>query len=240
MKTVRSRVLQDSRVQSRISVQIYCRLKIDEYERRVLMLDVSQGGAFLTATFPYGQDKILDRGSKISITIETEHLEKPLTLKGTIRRSNSAMSEFGTVGQFGIEFEDPPLALLRLISALSKNNRKQVRVFTQMECQFISDDKGYKAHVLNLFQEGAIFSSRFLPAPQNKILIVFESDLLKSPLTAKGTVTRNVTSDNEETGQFEVAFENPSDELIRFISALSAERNENEDELSRKKYEHVA
>ena len=125
MDTVRSRVLQDSRKQSRISVQIECRFESEEVEYEALMLDLSQGGTFLSSTAISGNKDFPDQESKISITLATDHLKTPLTLKGTIKRSVSAMSEFGKVGQFGIEFDDPPLALLRLISVLSRAERNK-------------------------------------------------------------------------------------------------------------------
>ena len=128
METVRSRIFQDYRKQSRISVQIECQLKSDREEYEALMLDLSQGGAFLTSTSPLERKDIPTQESKVYITVATDHLRTPLTLKGTIKRSVNAMSEFGSVAKFGIEFDDPPLSLLRLISALSRAERVKKQV----------------------------------------------------------------------------------------------------------------
>ena len=47
------------------------------------------------------------------MTFEADGLETPLTLKGTVALSSA--SEHGKDGQFGVEFEHPPMEeLLRL------------------------------------------------------------------------------------------------------------------------------
>jgi hypothetical protein len=127
------------------------------------------------------------------------------------------MSEFGRVGQFGIEFEDPPLALLRLISLLSKNRRNQSRVYTKMECLFISDDRGYSALIQDLSHAGALLSSTFIPALQSKILIMLETGKLEVLLTLKGKVVRSLKSDYREMDQFMVEFEDPPQEFLDLI-----------------------
>ena len=125
METAKSRVLQDSRKQSRVFVQIECRFESDEKEYDALMLDLSQGGALLASTFLPDEKNIPSQENKITITIEgIDVLKAPLALSGTIRRSNVGMSEFGKMAQFGIEFENSPLELLRLIGAMSKAKPK--------------------------------------------------------------------------------------------------------------------
>jgi hypothetical protein len=91
-----------------------CLFVYDDMGYNAQILDLSLEGAFLSSTFlPALQSKVL-------IMPVTDFLKTPLTLKGTIRHSVCAESEFGKVIKYGIEFEDPPLALLRLISAMSK------------------------------------------------------------------------------------------------------------------------
>jgi hypothetical protein len=82
------------------------------------MLDLSQEGAFLSSTFLPAQK------SKIFITLQADCLKAPLSLKGTVMRGFSAMSDQGKVDQFGVEFENPPLDLIRLISTLSAERNK--------------------------------------------------------------------------------------------------------------------
>jgi hypothetical protein len=137
MKTAKNRIFQDARKQARILVQMDCRFESDNKEYGAIMLDLSQGGMLLSSTFlPHEQD-LPSCENKVSITIEAEHgLKAPLTLKGTIKRSNIGMSEFGKIAQLGIEFEHTSLELLRLISALSRKPAQTVQdtpVFPKFE-----------------------------------------------------------------------------------------------------------
>jgi hypothetical protein len=141
MRTAESRILQDSRKLSRISVQVACRYISDEKEYESLMLDLSQGGALLSSVFLPHEEEFPVQDNKISITIEDENnLKAPLKLDGTIRRSNIGMSEFGKVVQFGIEFENTPLALLRFISALSKPRPKAQDTIAHKKLEVVSFD----------------------------------------------------------------------------------------------------
>jgi hypothetical protein len=88
-----------------------------EYE--ALMLDLSQEGAFLSSAF------LPAPKTTIFLTLNADCLKKPLELKGTVLRGVSAMSEHGRVGQFGVEFENPSLDLIRLISAISAGYNKR-------------------------------------------------------------------------------------------------------------------
>ena len=126
----------------------------DDKEYGALMLDLSKGGAFLSSTLlppkvfesesfvmvvqdtaiksdekthgdPYPQEEVhLDKKSKISITIEGEEPEDPLTISGEIRHSAINISEFGKLARFGIEFENTPHEFLQLLTALSVNSGK--------------------------------------------------------------------------------------------------------------------
>jgi hypothetical protein len=126
MNKIKSRVVQDSRKQSRIFAQIECRFESDEKEYDALMLDVSQGGALISSTFLPHEKNLPVEENDISVTIEYGGaLKAPLTLKAKIRRSNIGMSEFGKVAQFGVEFDNTPLELLRLIAALQKPRPKE-------------------------------------------------------------------------------------------------------------------
>jgi len=224
---IKSRVLQDIRKQSRISVQMECRFKSDDIENDcgALMLDLSQGGALLSSTLLPNQEGIPDEESKISITLQDGSLKAPLTLKGTVKRSTIGMSEYGKVAQFGVEFEDTPLALLRLISTLSSNGRRKLsRVSANMNCRFRSDDKEYNARIFDLSQNSAILSSTFIPALKSEIFMIL--DYPGTPLTIKGIVVGGAISGHgkEEEGQFEVEFENAPPELSRLINTLSTKR----------------
>lgn len=222
MDRVQNRILQDQRRQSRIAVQMECRFKSNEKEYGALMLDLSQGGALLSSTFLPEQGDFPVQENKISITLETSNLKAPLTLSGTIKRSSIGMSEYGKVAQFGVEFENTPLDLLRLISALSAR-RKTAPVSLQMKCRFISGDNEYEAVLVNLSKEGARLSSAFLPSQQSKISIYFKTDNMEAPMTLEGTVARKEASEGDSV--FGVEFENPPQGLSQVISALAAERN---------------
>ena len=134
MGVKQSHVLQDRRRLSRISTKMVCRFSADRHEGdyEALMLDLSAEGAFLSSAFlPAPQ-------SKVFITLVADCLKEPLTLEGTVmrnvdetplmlqatvRRSISAASEYGGVCQFGVEFENPPPGLTRLISSISEEHR---------------------------------------------------------------------------------------------------------------------
>jgi hypothetical protein len=242
MGTAQNRVLQDRRRLSRISVQMECRFKSnDDKEYGALMLDLSQGGTLLSSTlpsqesfpawgsppdeeefFPVKEEDFPNKESKISITFETGGLKVPMTLKGTIRRSTVGMSEYGKVAQLGVEFENTPLELLRLISILSR--RKTSRVSTKIECGFRSGDNEYAARIIDLSSEGALISSAFIPAKTSKVFITPQADGLEAPMTIEGTVTHCKAPVEGENGQFGVKFDNPTLELLQFISTLSAGR----------------
>jgi len=237
-----SRVLQDRRKLSRISVQMECRFKSEDKEYGALVLDLSQSGALISSTLLPAEESIFvlehnppndgnfpARESKISITVEANELKMPLTLNGTIKRSAIGMSEYGRVAQFGVEFEHTPLELLRLISILS-SRRKQARISTKMRCWYVSDDKEYEATMLDISKNGALLSSMFLPAPKNKIVITLQTDILEAPLTLPGIVVRSAMSRHWEGGQFGVEFENPPSELSRLVNAISSERKFNNKE----------
>ena len=122
-KTI-SRVLKDNRTQSRVFINMECRFEVDGREYNALMLDLSQGGALLSTTLNLSDD-IPVAQSKVSLTLnEGDILKAPMVLKGTIIRSGIGISDFGKVAKLGIEFEETPLALLRLISVLSKPVKK--------------------------------------------------------------------------------------------------------------------
>ena len=120
MGNPKSRVLKDIRKHSRISVDMDCRLKSKDSDYKVIMLDISLCGAAISGTFQSSREDIPANGSKVFITLENSYLKKPLTLAGTIKNSRIGMSKQGKEVKFGIKFEDTPLGLLRLISALAQ------------------------------------------------------------------------------------------------------------------------
>jgi len=234
MEKAQNRVLQDRRRLSRLSVQMECRLKSEDKEYGALMLDLSQGGTLISSTLPPSQENLVtynrsrDKGndfpaeeSKISITLEAGSLKGPMTLSGTIKRSSIGMSEYGKVAQFGVEFENTPLELLRLISKLSAR-RKPSRAPAQMECLYRLGGEEYQARIIELSLESALLYSAVVPVRKSKVFIIIEADNMESPLTIEGMVTRTAASGQGEEGQFEVEFEAPPPELRMFINALSA------------------
>ena len=243
MGTVQNRVLQDRRRLSRISVQMECRFISNDKEYGALILDLSQGGALISSALlspnedipndenPTVQEiisvsdgNIPATESKIYITLEASGLKAPLTLKGKIRRSSIGMSEYGKVAQFGIEFENTPLELLRLISLLS-SRRKASRISTQIECRFKFDDTDHVARILDLSKDGALLSSTFIPAQSGKVSITLQAEGLEKPLMFEGMVKRNAEVEQGEEGQFGVEFETAIPELSQLIRALSADRH---------------
>ena len=224
MDKVQNRVLQDQRRQSRISVQMECKFKSKDKEYGALMLDLSQGGTLLSSTFLPDQGDLPAQENKISIILDTERLKTPLTLEGTIKRSSIGMSEYGKVAQFGVEFENTPLDLLRLISALSAR-RKASRVSLQMKCQFSSGNKEHEAVLIDLSLGGALLSASSLPDQQSKVSITLQAEDMETPLSLEGTVSRRAVAEAEENDKFGVEFEDPPPELSRLISALIDERN---------------
>ncbi|MDR0310295.1 MAG: PilZ domain-containing protein [Acidobacteriota bacterium] len=236
MGTAQSRVLQDRRRLSRISVQMECRFKANDQEYGALMLDLSQGGTLISSTllspeetlspqdnFSVKNKNFPEQENKISITLEAGGLKVPMTLKGTIRRSSIGMSEYGRVAQFGVEFEHTPLELLRLISVLS-SRRKTSRFPTQIECRFSSDGKEYTAQILDLSDKGAFLSSAFIPVKDSKVSITIRVG--EESLTLEGTVTR--TSVKGESGSFGVEFINvpPTLTLSRIVNSMSSDSRE--------------
>jgi c-di-GMP-binding flagellar brake protein YcgR len=247
MERVQNRVLQDRRRLSRISVQMECRFKSEGNEYGALLLDLSQGGALLSSTLlsphdsfaseehpsfnpsfnkdenlPSNKDENLPaEESKISITLESGNLKSPMTLSGTIRRSSIGMSEYGKVAQFGVEFENTPLELLRLISRLSMR-RKVSRIPTQMQCRYRRlDSEEYEARILDLSTEGALLSASVVPAEKSKVFIIIEAQNMGAPLMLKGTVTRSSEAAIlGEDGQFGVEFDTTPPELRAFINAM--------------------
>ena len=242
MGTIQNRVLQDRRRLSRISVQMECRFKSDDKEYGALMLDLSQGGALLSSTLlppeedfeeenlsvqrkpPAKEEKFPSEESRISITLESGGLKSPMTLSGTIRRSSVGMSEYGRVAQFGVEFENTPLQLLRLISVLS-SRRKTSRIPTQIDCRFRFGDKDYEASIIDLSKDAALVASSFIPSSKSKVFITIRSDSFEAPLTIEGTVSRKITSESGGDGQFVVELENLPPDFPMLISVLAAEQH---------------
>ena len=243
MGTVQNRVLQDRRRLSRISVQMECRFKSDnDKEYGALMLDLSQGGALISSTllppneslsedledisfhenFQSEKENFPTEESRISITLEAGNLKRPMTLQGKIRRSSIGMSEYGKVAQFGVEFENTPLELLRLISILSR--RKTSRVSAKIDCQIRHDNNDYAARILDLSKDGALLSSTFMPAQKSLISITFHTEGMETPLTIEGTVTRTTAGEQGEDGKFGVEFKTIPPEISRLINILSAGR----------------
>ena len=225
MTVLQSFVLQDRRRLSRIPTQIECRFRPDgsnaeekkEYE--ALMLDLSQEGAFLSSTFlPAQQDKVF-------ITVEADCLPAPLTIIGKVLRGGEmTRSDTGEVRQFGVEFENPPQELLRLLSSLSADRRRLARISTQVECRFMHDNKEYEATIIDMSQEGAFLSSTFLPNKQSEIFINIKADCLDAPLRLSGTVARSISGKNGASDRFGVAYDTPPSSIRRLISTASFER----------------
>jgi hypothetical protein len=238
MGKIQNRVLQDRRRLSRISVQMECRFKSEESsEYGALLLDLSPGGALISSTllpprerhnfqerFPDKNKSFPSRESKISITLEDGNLKVPMKLSGRIRRSSVNLSEYGKVAQFGIELENTPLELLRLISRLS-THRKAPRVSAQIDCRYRMNGGEYAAHILELSTESALFQSAVVPATGSKIFIIIKEKNMEAPLTLDGTVEPQTAFGREEEGRFEVSFESSPPKLRMLINTLSGQRS---------------
>ena len=115
-------------------------------------------------------------------------------------------------------------------SRVLQDPRKHSRIFVQMECRFISDEKDYEGLMIDLSQGGALLSSTFepshedIPVVENKISMTIETGgKVKDPMTLKGTIKRSSVGASEfgKVVQLGIEFEDTSLDLLRLISALS-------------------
>lgn len=106
---------------SRIPVKIRCRIESGGNDYEAFTLDLSQRGTCVSSTLLFlDRENIPPLGGTILVTFKLEDMKKPLTLKGTIKRLSLATSGDQTAVRIGVEFEDTPLELIRLIGTLSK------------------------------------------------------------------------------------------------------------------------
>ncbi|MBN2337246.1 MAG: PilZ domain-containing protein [Acidobacteria bacterium] len=117
----RSRVAQDRRNLSRIVTCLDCRFDASGTSREGVVIDLSLKGAYVSSAFlPPG-------GSRISLTLLSGLLERPLTIEGRVRRWHAGMSGSGK-GRFGVEFDHTPVDLAGLIGRLVNNAPLPVKV----------------------------------------------------------------------------------------------------------------
>jgi hypothetical protein len=94
---------------SRMLARLDCQYSCDATNQQAVILDLSLRGAFLASK------DLPPNDSKITITVTTPHLKKPLTLAGEVVRGGMVISDHGRLNRFGVKFSDPPANLIDLI-----------------------------------------------------------------------------------------------------------------------------
>ena len=107
--TVAGYVTQDRRMTSRIPTRLDCQFSCGETSHPAVILDLSLRGAFLSSR------DLPPNHSRITITVKTPHLTKPLILAGEVVRGGMVISDHGRLNRFGVKFSDPPVNLVELI-----------------------------------------------------------------------------------------------------------------------------
>ncbi len=110
--TIRSRVTQDRRLLSRIPALLPCEFTYDNVTRQAVIVDLSLNGAFLSAKSLPPED------ARITISLFSTYLKKPLLLDGRIARRGWGTSEEGNIGRFGVRFDRVSPELINLLRAL--------------------------------------------------------------------------------------------------------------------------
>ncbi len=110
---ISSRVTQDRRANSRVMVRLDCQCTFNGVNYPAVIVDLSLKGAFLSAKF------LPPVGSAVTVTLQTPHLRRDLTVEGSVARGTRVMTEHGEQGRFGIRFNNTPLDLVVLINKLA-------------------------------------------------------------------------------------------------------------------------
>ncbi len=77
------------------------------------MVNLSQKGALFSSRFQ------VPKGVTIDIAIQTNQLQKKLTLRGIVERSTRVTTDHGIMGRFFVRFSHTPLDLLTLLAGLN-------------------------------------------------------------------------------------------------------------------------
>jgi hypothetical protein len=110
--TIRKGALEDSRNNFRVLAQLNCRFSRRALSYDGVILDLSQTGAKLSSLF------LPPTGDKVTITIQSEHLEKALVLYGEVLRGSWVRTNQGLRGRFVVHFNQTPLDLISLLIKL--------------------------------------------------------------------------------------------------------------------------
>ena len=110
--TVRSRVLQDHRENSRIIALLDCKLTYSDRAYDAVMVDLSRNGALISAAF------MPSIGEQITLSVKSDHLKSELTLTGKVLRGARVTTDHGKKCRFVVRFDQTPLDLIRLIGKL--------------------------------------------------------------------------------------------------------------------------
>ena len=110
--TIRNLTSQDRRTLSRIIVCLDCQFTYSGTDYSAVIVDLSHKGALLSAKF------MPPTNSYITVSLQTDILERKLELKSRVVRGDWVESGFGKMGRFALRFENAPLDLIRLINKL--------------------------------------------------------------------------------------------------------------------------
>jgi PilZ domain len=108
-----SRVIRDRRMISRVSARLNCRFTYQGVSREAVVIDLSLNGAYLAAKFLPPND------GGVTITLKTPPLKNALILEGKVIRGAEDISDRGSLGKFGIKFNQTSLDLIRIINRLA-------------------------------------------------------------------------------------------------------------------------
>ena len=110
---VRCRIPKDRRSSSRVVELLNCHFTYRDSTHKAVMVNLSQKGALFSSRFQ------VPKGETIDIAIQTNQLQKKLTLRGIVERSNRVTTDHGIMGRFFVRFGHTPLDLLVLLARLN-------------------------------------------------------------------------------------------------------------------------
>jgi hypothetical protein len=108
--------MQDKRKISRLETRLDCQFDFEGTRYDAVISELSLKGAFISSEI------LPPDGSSVTVTVESEHLSRPLILEGQVKRTSTVPGRI-KLGRFGIEVNSPPLDLATLISKLIAKKR---------------------------------------------------------------------------------------------------------------------
>ncbi len=91
-----------------------CQIVFDGASHDATIVNISMRGAFVSSP------SMPPIGSTIGLVVKSRELKAPLELEATVVRGTHALSDYGTVGRFGIRFSRNATELIQLIAKLQK------------------------------------------------------------------------------------------------------------------------